>query len=428
MKRVAAAAFVAVLGLAGCGDPVAAPEAEAPAPKYLDEWLVFAGSVTNDHYSAINLHETAQGLAGRLVKLDGSAVALRNIRRDETSLSFAVPALGVSYAAQKTGNDWNGQWSDPGPHGDAHIVLAAASSIPASSATPGELVALPDGRRMHIACTGDGAPAVVLDYGAGGTMKKDWGEIASAIAVKAQTRVCLYDRAGRGLSDPAPMPRDAAAVVRDLDETLAAASIAPPYVLIGHSLGSYHVRLFANTHFDKMAGLILVDPSGDGQLERFYAVLPKMRQLNETTFMAQASLNCISRLREAPVAPDDDFAKQCGGNDPDAIEATRSEIEQMPGASTEQLTASRRSYGDMPLIVLTRGDYDKDMPPDFTAGDRAAMRSVWEAMHAEMAALSSTGQHRFIAGAGHYVQRDAPQSVIDAAAEIVAAARSQADR
>jgi pimeloyl-ACP methyl ester carboxylesterase len=278
---------------------------------------------------------------------------------------------------------------------------------------------------MHIACTGEGAPAVVLDYGAGGTMKKDWGDIASAVAAKAQTRVCLYDRAARGLSDPAPMPRDAAAVVRDLDEMLTAARIAPPYVLIGHSLGSYHVRLFANTHVDKIAGLILVDPSGDGQLARFSAVIPKIQQVQDAAFKAQADLNCIARLRETPVARNDPFAKQCGGNDPEAIEATNSEVESMPGSSTEQLVASRRSYGDMPLVVLTRGDYDKDMPPDFTSGDRAAMRSVWEAMHAEMAALSSKGQHRFVPGAGHYIQRDAPQAVIDAAAEVIAAARSK---
>jgi hypothetical protein len=54
------------------------------------------------------------------------------------------------------------------------------------------------------------------------------------------------------------------------------------------------------------------------------------------------------------------------------------------------------------------------------------MRSVWETMHAEMAALSSRGEHRFVPGAGHYIQRDAPQAVIDAAAEVVASARSQA--
>jgi pimeloyl-ACP methyl ester carboxylesterase len=282
---------------------------------------------------------------------------------------------------------------------------------------------LPDGRRMHIACTGEGAPVVLLDYGAGGNMKKDWGDIAEAIAEKARTRVCLYDRAGRGLSDPAPMPRDADAVARDIEGMMTAANVPAPYVLIGHSLGSYHVRQYANTYPAKVAGMVLVDPSGDGQLERFYAVIPKMKQLNESTFMAQANLNCVSRLREAPARPDDPFAQQCGGNDADVIEATRSEIEQMAGASTEQLVASRRSYGDMPLIVLTRTDYEAGMPPDFTTQDRDAMRSVWEAMHAEMAALSSKGEHRFIPGAGHYIQRDAPQAVVDAVTDVVAEAR-----
>jgi pimeloyl-ACP methyl ester carboxylesterase len=424
MKRAAAAALAAVLGLAACGDPAPAPEAVQPA-KYADEWMVFSGSVANGYYSAINLHETAHGLAGRLIKLDGSAVPLRNIHRDATSLSFAVPALGVSYTAQKSENVWDGQWSDPGPHGDTRIALAVASSAPANNPTPGELVALPDGRRMHIACTGEGAPVVVLDYGAGGTMKKDWGEIASAISAKAQTRVCLYDRAGRGLSDPSHAPRDAAAVVRDLDEMLIAAKIAPPYVLVGHSLAGYHVRLYANMHAGKTAGLVLVDPSGDGQLERFYVFLPRLKDFQETALRAQAQLDCIGKLRANPVPPNDPFAQQCGGNDPDAIRATRSEIEEMPVASTQQLTTTRRSYGDMPLIVLTRTDYEKDMPSGFTAEDKQAMRYVWEGMHAEMAALSSKGEHRFVPGAGHYIQRDQPQAVIDAVTEVVAAARNQ---
>jgi pimeloyl-ACP methyl ester carboxylesterase len=350
---------------------------------------------------------------------DGRMLAIRNIARDAENVSFSIPGAGIAFEGKKTAN---GGWSGQIVRGDASTPLDFATG---DSFGPPSLTMLPDGRRMNIACTGEGAPAIVLDYGAGGTMTKDWGEIVNAIAARAQTRVCFYDRAGRGLSDPAPMPRDAAAVVRDLDETLTAAKVAPPYVLIGHSMGSYHVRLFANTHFEKVAGMVLVDPSGDGQLARFSAVIPKIQQIQDAAFKAQADLNCIARLRETPVAPDDALTKQCGGNDPDAIEATRSEVESMPGASTEQLVASRRSYGDMPLVVLTRGDYDKDMPPDFTSGDRGAMRSVWEAMHAEMAALSSEGQHRFVPGAGHYIQRDAPQAVIDAAAEVIAAARSK---
>ena len=420
MKR-AVAGLAALLGLGACGDPAPAPGASEA--RYADEWLAFAGSAPNDHYAAVNLHETEAGWAGRLVKTDGEAFPLRNIRRTATALSFTVPALGISYDAASLGDGgWAGEWIDPGPHGNAPSMTLASSNSPPAIA--GELVMLADGRRMHIACTGEGAPAVLLDYGAGGSMKKDWGDIADAIAAKAGTRVCLYDRAGRGLSDPAPMPRDADTVVRDIESMMTAANISAPYVLIGHSLGSYHVRQYANTYPEKVAGMVLVDPSGDGQLERFYAVIPKMKQLNESTFMAQANLNCVSRLREAPAPPDDPFAQQCGGNDADVIEATRSEIEQMAGASTEQLVASRRSYGDMPLIVLTRTDYDRDMPPAFTQEDKAAMRGLWETMHAEMAALSSSGEQRFIPGAGHYIQRDAPQAVVDAASQVVAAARN----
>lgn len=205
---------------------------------------------------------------------------------------------------------------------------------------------------------------------------------------------------------------------------LAATQIPPPYALVGRSLGSYHVRQFANTYADKVAGLVLVDPSGEGQMERFNAVIPKVQQMQDEMMKAQAGLNCITRLRETLVAPDDPLAQQCGGNGPEAMWATKSEIEEMPGASTEQMASSRRSYGDMPLIVLTRKDYEKDIPPDFTTEDEAAMRSVWETMHAEMAGLSRRGEHRFVPGAGHDIQRDAPEAVIAAVAAVVAAARA----
>jgi pimeloyl-ACP methyl ester carboxylesterase len=413
MKRAVAAARAAVLGLAACSDP-------APAPTYPDEWLTLSPAPETG-YTTLNLHATAQGLAGYLAKDDGSAIPLRGLHRTEDSLSFVAPSLGASFSGRPQPNgEWAGEWSTPGAPS-----LALKPSLAAKVLSEGALVALPDGRRMHMVCAGEGAPAVVLDYGAGGTMKKDWGGIAQAISDKAQTRVCLYDRAARGLSDPGPLPRDAAAVVRDLDEMLTAANVPPPYVLIGHSMGSYHVRLFANTHFNKTAGMVLVDPSGDGQFARLSVVIPKLGQMLDASAREQADLNCITRLREKPVAQDDPFSKQCGGNDPDAIEATDSEVQSMPGASTEQLTGSRRSYGDMPLIVLTRGDYDQGMPPDFTAQDKAAMRSVWEAMHAEMAALSAKGEHRFVADAGHYIQRDQPQAVIDAASEVVAEARKR---
>jgi pimeloyl-ACP methyl ester carboxylesterase len=66
------------------------------------------------------------------------------------------------------------------------------------------------------------------------------------------------------------------------------------------------------------------------------------------------------------------------------------------------------------------------MPPEFTAEDRQAMRLVWELMHADMAALSNKSQQRLVDGAGHYIQRDAPDAVIQAVADVVAEARDMA--
>ncbi len=425
MKRVLAATTLGLLVLGACGEE--APR-ESPGIRItgLDNWLA-PGDGTRAPFRAVNIYDTEQGnaastvYAGRLVLEDGSAVALRRIARNEKNLSFIVPALGASFAGGLDEEGWRGEWIEPGKPA-LDLTLRPGRDV---SPEPGSMfVMVGEGRRMHMSCAGQGEPMVLLDYGAGGTMKKDWGELSRRIAAAANTTVCAYDRAGRGLSDPATTPRNAFAVSDDIFQLVNNAGFASPIVLVGHSLGSYHVRAFANGHAIRTAGLVLVDPSGDGQAERFNTKLPKIMEIQKAMFEAQAKLNCISRLRETPVPPDDPLAQQCGGNDPEAMWATKSEIEEMPGASTEQLVSSLRSYGDMPLIVLTRTDYEKDMPPDFTTEDKAAMRTVWEAMHAEMAALSTRGEHRFVLGAGHYIQRDAPEVVIAAVADVVAAARA----
>jgi pimeloyl-ACP methyl ester carboxylesterase len=420
MKRTALAGIAMLLVLGACSSNV--PSLTYREKNYADRWLIFAEPALAEAYRGVNLYETERMNSGRLVLADGTSVPLRLWPDPQAELAFIVPALGASFSVeQQRGDEWQGRWADP-VRGETTATLLPASASPIE--TLGQLVVLPDGRRVHLTCAGEGTPVVLLDYGAGGTMKRDWGDIAKRAAEQAQTKVCAYDRAGRGLSDPPFMPLDAAAVADNIDSLLTAANFPPPYILVGHSLGSYHVRQFANTRAAKTAGLVLIDPSGDGQLERFNAAIPQMAQLQADRVKTQADLNCVDRLLAKPVPPDDPLAQQCGGNDPDAILATLSEIEEMPGASTASLVATRRSYGDMPVIVLTRTDYEAGMPPTFTQQDKDAMRSIWESMHAEMAALSTRGDQRFIPNAGHYIQRDAPEAVVAAVADVVAAVRA----
>ncbi|MBB5640619.1 alpha/beta fold hydrolase [Cryobacterium roopkundense] len=113
-----------------------------------------------------------------------------------------------------------------------------------------------DGHGLHVHCTGSRTPTVVLEPGAG-----DFSSVMAWIspAVAADTRVCVYDRAGRGWSDPTDAPQDATQVATDPRAALHSADVPGPYVLAGHSFGGLYVLTFAAHYPDDVAGMVLVD-------------------------------------------------------------------------------------------------------------------------------------------------------------------------
>ena len=110
--------------------------------------------------------------------------------------------------------------------------------------------------RLHLECHGSRGPTVILEPGAGGSAAS-MGLIAPAVA--RDSRVCVYDRAGRGWSDPAASPPDGAQIATDLHTLLDRAHVPGPYVLAGHSFGGLYVRAYAAKYPDEVAGLVLVD-------------------------------------------------------------------------------------------------------------------------------------------------------------------------
>ena len=127
----------------------------------------------------------------------------------------------------------------------------------AATPPPGHLVDI-GGYRLHLWCTGNGAPAVILDTGLGGS-SAGWGFVQPDVA--RFTRVCSYDRAGMGYSDPGPSPRTARRIASELAELLDRSGIGDPLVLVGASSGGFNVRVFASDHSKRVAGLVLVDAS-----------------------------------------------------------------------------------------------------------------------------------------------------------------------
>ena len=95
----------------------------------------------------------------------------------------------------------------------------------------------------------------------------DWSFVHVEIATF--TRVCTYDRAGLGWSDPVNSPLQSSQVAVSLNTLLNNAGVQGPYVLVGHSIGGIHVRSFASQYPHDVAGIILVDSSHENQNHRF---------------------------------------------------------------------------------------------------------------------------------------------------------------
>ena len=164
---------------------------------------------------------------------------------------------------------------------------------------PQRRVAVGEGRGLNLYCRGSGKPAVILEAGAGGSML-DWYTIQPAIA--RTTEVCSYDRAGREFSDPALASASGlASAVDDLHALLQAATIAPPYVLVGHSLGGVIVLSFADRYRAEVAGTVLVDPGHPEMFPRIAAAIAPASLYDKLVAQTARHLkDCIAAARRDP--------------------------------------------------------------------------------------------------------------------------------
>ena len=258
---------------------------------------------------------------------------------------------------------------------------ADASDFP----MPGRLINVGD-HRLHINCTGTGSPTVVLEPGLGEpSTAMAW--IAPAVAMT--TRVCVYDRAGRGWSESASAPQDGVQTATDLHTLLQRAHEPGPYVLAGHSAGGIYVLNYAHRYPQDVAGMVLLDSMHPEQYTKiaswpgFYemfrrasAVLPSLSRIGLGRVMYQ---NAYSDLPE--LARDEERAFLSTPRDNRSL---RDEFSQLRTAMTQ--ARSLTSLGNVPLVVVTA---EKDAEQGWTAAQN------------ELATLSTNSVHRMEPNATH---------------------------
>lgn len=313
-------------------------------------------------------------------------------------------------------------------------------------AEPQTLVKIGRSRRLNLVIAGEGAPAVILAPGLNETALS-WAGIQPVIARKTLT--VAFDKAGMGFSDPGPLPRTASAVVEDLRAALKLAGVAPPYVLVGASVGGMQMRLFAFRYPEDVAGMVMVDSASEHQYRRFGEALGdaeadlKLRRDLLRTYSRLARLARAGALEPGapdyhravgPISPllsaEAQTARIAQRTSPAFWRALRSESAAIYGedgssVSSDEVAAARRPLGDVPLIVLTAGRNSPQPRPGEDAVAAQMRRHLWITMHEEIAALSTRGERRTVEGAGHNIQAAQPDAVIAAIEEVLAAARNE---
>ena len=254
---------------------------------------------------------------------------------------------------------------------------------------PGELIDV-GGHGLHLSCTGSGSPTVVLQAG-GGEMSSAFGWITPAVA--RDTRVCVYDRAGRGWSEPADVPQDATQIATDLHMLLERGHVPGPYVLTGHSFGGLYVLTFAALYPDDVTGLVLLDSTAPASTVPAEQISPPEHGGYDLLGRISALASSSARIGLGRLIAGADYGS-LPSRSRDEMRSSAATARYMQSTIDEYVQASSSTkeaaalvdFGNRPLVVLTAG---------------VGSSATWMSAQDRLATLSTNSAHRVVDGAVH---------------------------
>lgn len=287
------------------------------------------------------------------------------------------------------------------------VAALAGSSLFNAIALPVSRLANPpqgafesvDGRRMHIDCMGNGTPTIVLDSGYGNDATA-WETVQPELS--KTTRVCSFDRAGSGWSEPQPGPRDADHIVGQLHQLLLQAKVSGPVVLMGHSIAGLYVRDYATHYPNDIAGIVFVDSSAPAQFQSaaFKAGIGKGPQW---PLYRVAAILGIPRLLWMCSLPVPGLSAQAGDNQAEDlfhghIQPLADEMGSF-GKSAEE-TDHSGPYGSLPILI-----FSEDTTIISAHGD-STNAMEWNQLQEDLKKLSTRSRRIIARNSGHYIQID----------------------
>ena len=278
----------------------------------------------------------------------------------------------------------------------AILVQQAAPPGPGTSDAAGELVKIGE-HHLFVTCSGpDGkGPTVLLEAGGGGSAA-EWATVREQLGPAVRT--CAYDRAGVGRSERGPEPRTMHQEVFELHALLGATKEAPPYVMVGQSIGGLLVRLYADAYPADVAGVVLVDPTHES------GVLGSMRYGGMVRLREKATGRPVPAPR----------LSQAGG--PPADSDTDYLAEEFRAIYLARQRAPQ-PLGQRPLIVLAAGKR-APAPPGVPPEQWAAIRDERDQLVKDLADLSANSRFVRVDESGHAIHRESPAVVAQSVRDV----------
>lgn len=288
---------------------------------------------------------------------------------------------------------------------------------------PGKLYDV-GGYPMHLYCTGEGSPTVVLSSGLGDDFTS-WAKVQPMLS--QQTRVCSYDRAGFGWSEPRPGVQDADAISGQLHELIRVAGVERPFVLVGHSISGIYLRSYGARYPSDLAGLVFVDGATPMQDDRIPKALVNIQNEQRREMPWQKLLMTLGwyRLRgqctSVPEGYEADSAWiKADSCIPAQMDAMENELDAEQASGKETIHAG--PFGDLPIVILSRDP--NVLAPNWPEAVSKANSVAWNQMQEEAKKLSSKSKRIIAKGSDHYIQNDRPELVIREITSLVTAIKN----
>lgn len=268
------------------------------------------------------------------------------------------------------------------------VTPTPENTPPPSTPTTGGSVDV-GGYKLRYQCFGKGTPTIIVEAGGGDkpTISLTWSTVIQN--VYPITRICIYDRVD-GV-------RTSQEIAEDLHVLLNEIPVPGPYILVAHSIGGYHARVFAHRYPAEVAGMILVDttPTYPDANITFATAYP-------TYSPDEAPGITNGRISEADISAI--MPPSVDGLD---FKTSAEQVRQAP------------SLGDIPLVVISQTPGGPDDWPGLDPATREQYAAITLKIQADLATLSSKGVFLVAKTSNHFISVHEPQIIIDAITQMV---------